>query len=354
MPAFGGAFQRRDAHILQFHRITYSRSYLCVSVEYRMLKLNIKDQPKWDEHRSGWKFVLRCLEGFHDESGPLFDGLVDRTFGFNATELQKNGRIPYNKEWLGFIHSSVSLCPFMANYVSLDSILSSPAFLTSLKSCVGIFTLSEYLAAYIRDRVPAPLTVVSLKHPTEFPAINFDINKFRQSKKVVHIGSWLRRITSFLKLNAGPIKRILLLNPATLKLMREEILFYNDYNFDLNDIEMWQHISDQEYDNLLGEAIVFIHLCDSSATNTIIECIARNTPILINRAKPMAEYLGDDYPYYYSCLEEANEKLGDEGLIQKTAEYLADFPGKRELTGDFFVDSFLRSSIIQDLMHRQR
>jgi len=134
--------------------------------------------------------------------------------------------------------------------------------------------------------------------------------------------------------------------------MKEEIHFYNDYNFDLNGIEMWQHISDQEYDDLLSEAVVFIHLCDSSATNTIIECIARNTPILVNRSKPIVEYLGDAYPYYYSCLEEANEKLRNDDLIQETAEYLANFPGKKELTGDFFVDSFLKSSIIRDLMDR--
>ena len=314
-----------------------------------MVKLKIRDQTKWEEHRSGWKFALSCLETFNDESGILFDGMLDKNFGYRAVEKKRIGIIPYREDWIGFIHSSVSLCPFMSKNTTIDSILESAEFLQSLEFCKGIFTLSEYLAEYVREKLAFAATVVSLKHPTEFPPVNFDIDKFLAGKKVVHIGNWLRRITSFFKLDGRSFKKILLLNPRTLGYLAQEMIFYNTGNSDLSDIEMWPHLSDQEYDNLLSESIVFIHLCDSSATNTVIECIVRNTPILVNRSKPVEEYLGNDYPFYYSCLEEANEKLQNEDLIRVTYEYLANFSGKQELTEHYFLHAFMNSRIIQNL-----
>lgn len=314
-----------------------------------MIKLKLGNQLKWEHHRSGWRFALRCLEKFNDESGILFDGNIDDSFGFSAEEKKSAGLIPYRENWIGFIHSSVTLCPFMKNYPTLDTILECREFLQSLPFCKGIFTLSEYLAEYIKARLPIAVTVASLKHPTEFTSVNFNIDKFLDDKKVVHIGSWLRKISSFLKLNGHSYKRILLLNPATLRSLREELRFGMDLNFDFNNIEMWQHLSDGQYDNLLGEAIVFIDLCDNSASNTIIECIVRNTPILINRSKPVEEYLGEDYPFYYSDLDEADEKLQNEKLIRVVHEYLMCYQGKLELTDHHFVNSFVSSRIIQDL-----
>jgi hypothetical protein len=292
---------------------------------------------------------LSCLEPFNDESGILFDGWLDNTFGYSVDEKKKAEIIPYKESWVGFIHSSVSLCPFMNGYATIDTIIRSPEFIASLGSCKGIFTLSEYLAAYVRDKLPPEIKVVSLKHPTEFSSVKFDIDRFLAERKVVHIGGWLRKITSFLRLKGGSVKKILLLSHGTLRSLREEMIFYRDVQWDLSGIDARPRLSDQDYDDLLGESIVFIHLCDSSATNTIIECIVRNTPILVNHSAPVAEYLGSDYPFYYSCIEEADEKLQNEGLIRSTHEYLLNFSGKEELTGHHFLHTFENSCIMREL-----
>ena len=47
------------------------------------------------------------------------------------------------------------------------------------------------------------------------------------------------------------------------------------------DVILMDRASDEEYDKLLSENIIFVELYDSSANNLVIECIARNTPILI-------------------------------------------------------------------------
>ena len=54
----------------------------------------------------------------------------------------------------------------------------------------------------------------------------------------------------------------------------------------------------------LVSSIVFIKLIEASAVNTLIECIMRHTPIVINRLPPIVELLGKDYPLYYDEIEE--------------------------------------------------
>ena len=77
--------------------------------------------------------------------------------------------------------------------------------------------------------------------------------------------------------------------------------------------------------------------------------MARGTPLLVNRLEPVTEYLGKDYPLYYTTLEEASQKLSDIALIKKTAEYLKQFPGRKEITAGHFMQAFMDSEIIRSL-----
>ena len=52
--------------------------------------------------------------------------------------------------------------------------------------------------------------------------------------------------------------------------------------------------------------IAFLDLYDSSVNNAVIECIVRNTPVLVNKIPPIVELLGPNYPFYFNDL---NEKL---------------------------------------------
>ena len=64
-------------------------------------------------------------------------------------------------------------------------------------------------------------------------------------------------------------------------------------------MEIIEHLDNDKYDELLSENIVCIHLVDASAVNTLIECIVRNTPIIVNRHPAVVELLGPWYPLYY-------------------------------------------------------
>ena len=90
-----------------------------------------------------------------------------------------------------------------------------------------------------------------------------------------------------------------------------------------------------EYDTLLSKNIVFINLFDASANNTIVECIIRNTPIIVNKLPAIVEYLGNDYPLYFNTLNDVNDILENKKLIFKAHKYLVNL-NKEEYSFDFF------------------
>jgi hypothetical protein len=110
---------------------------------------------------------------------------------------------------------------------------------------------------------------------------------------------------------------------------------------DTNSVEMYYTKTVQEYDELLSKNIVFINLYDASANNAILECIIRNTPILVNKVGGVVEYLGPDYPLYYNNLNEIH------GLLNKVTlahEYLKNMD-KSEFTMEFFYKKLMNSLI---------
>jgi hypothetical protein len=90
----------------------------------------------------------------------------------------------------------------------------------------------------------------------------------------------------------------------------------------------------REYDELLEKNIVFIELIDASANNTILECIIRNTPVIVNKLEAVVEYLGEDYPLYFEKLEDIPFLLTNEKIIE-THKYLYNL-NKKEYYIDYF------------------
>ncbi len=106
-------------------------------------------------------------------------------------------------------------------------------------------------------------------------------------------------------------------------------------------VDILPTLSDADYDTLLSKNIVFLKLFDASAVNTIIECIVRNTPVLVNRLPATEEYLGRDYPFFYNTLIEAAEKAIAVQAIYKTTVYLSK-KDKRPFEGATFMETLLQ------------
>jgi hypothetical protein len=74
-------------------------------------------------------------------------------------------------------------------------------------------------------------------------------------------------------------------------------------------VEKITNLDNDAYDLLLTKHVVFLDLVDCSAANTVIECIVRNTVIVVNRHPALEELLGATYPGFYDSMYEATTIL---------------------------------------------
>ena len=104
----------------------------------------------------------------------------------------------------------------------------------------------------------------------------------------------------------------------------------------LNSVTAVQKLSNDEYDNVLSSSIVFLDLIDASAVNTLIECLVRNTPVLVNRHPAVEAVLGCMYPFFFDNIVEASSKATNFDLVLETHIYLKSLP-KNNLSVDSFI-----------------
>ena len=104
-----------------------------------------------------------------------------------------------------------------------------------------------------------------------------------------------------------------------------------------NDIEIMEYVENDVYDQLLTKNIVFLNLVDGSAINTLLECLVRNTPIVINRHPAVIEILGENYPLLYDDISTIGAMLRLPNIIFETHLYL-----KKIDKSPFHIDFFLK------------
>ncbi|MEI8379566.1 MAG: glycosyltransferase family 1 protein [Planctomycetota bacterium] len=311
------------------------------------LDIDPSRQPEF-RHRSGWAFAIDALAPLHNPGGVLLDSFIERTFSWAESNELARGRIPYEVPWVGFVHNPPTIPDWHDTRSSPRAILNRDSFRQSLPYCRGLLTLSEHLGRWLSTRVPVP--VCSLIHPTEIPEVRFSPDRFAQEKNpvVVQVGWWLRRVQSIFQLQSGRFRKVLL---AVENRYLEEML--RRQKFELSEVErnsvtLVPFLSNDDYDRLLSRSVVFCHLFDSSANNVIVECIARNTPILVNRLPAVEEYLGRDYPLFFESLHEASAILADSHRILEAYHHLSTLP-KDQFSQSTFRESLVRSRIYQGL-----
>lgn len=353
-----------------------------------LFNINYMDQIDYSgAHRSGWQFVYNNINDLHNESSDLYlDLYLDRTFHWNKDINKELGIIPYKHNWVGFVHHTFDTTFSQYNNHNL---LKNPEFIQSLETCKGLFVLSntlrlQFLKEFEKCKISVP--VFSIVHPTEIPVPQFSFNKFlaNTDKRIINIGGWLRNIYTFynlslpkstftntlLKKQTFTIRKVALKGhsmdnyfPTTniSQLLQEFLItlnvdenpsqnasqdcsdnfnfisinnnwfqqFYNQTKNICDSVDILDKLDNNEYDKLLTENIVFIHLIDASAVNTLIECIVRNTPIIINNHPAVVELLGKNYPLYFTSTndyiqinKQVSNLLSNTNNIKKAYTYM--------------------------------
>jgi len=305
-------------------------------------KFRVGSLTAWSHHRSGWDPCGRILQQLTRPDGGVL--LVD------SVERLIKDSIVLDQPWVGFVHKAV-LAPahFETLYgdkrdSSLAAMIATDVWRRNLDRCRGLFCLSEHLRTYLQPLVSCPVDVVA--HATSFDCPQFDFEAFhrREHKALLLIGHWLRRFQSFYDLSADGFRKCLL------KCQNEQL--YQRLRRVLRDngsVEVWSWQPARAYDRLLSRSVVFLDLIDASANNSVIECLARNTPLLVNRHPAVVEYLGQDYPLYFDDLAQAERLLNIDDL-RRGHLYLCQARAlKSRIRFESFLDAVVQSPIYQSL-----
>ena len=296
------------------------------------------------EHRGGWNSIIESLfqtKFLNDHSSFVFLDMIEKYF------LWESNKTPIYKKWSGFVHCTPFTPPYL-EIVNISKLFTNPVFIESLDNCHSIFTLSNYLTNYIERefaKLKKNTKIYTLKHPSDTNNIVlFDIDRYEQnpSKKLLQIGQQLRKITSIYLLHDIVHEKIWLTGTKNMQkcyqLLKNECEYLN-ITINNEHVKMYYAETFEEYDNLLSENIVFVDFFDAAANNTIIECIARNTPIICKKLEGVVEYLGVDYPLYFEKLDQVKYLLTIEN-IEKAYIYLKNMD-KREFEMDYFLKKVL-------------
>jgi hypothetical protein len=233
----------------------------------------------------------------------------------------------------------------------------NPGFLREKENLRILITMSEYYKKYITHHflLPENTTVETLYHPLEITETKnmFNLEKYmeNENKELFIIGWWLRRYDRFLNLSCK--KCILIkglegnhINEYIVKNIRNIIHSGNNsqYNgankYELSQYEIqilktkyntyiYDYLENEKYDTLFHKNIIFLDVYNSAANNIVLECIMNNTPLLVNNNVSIVEYLGENYPFYFTNYEDAERKGNDLELIIKTHNYLKNMDKTR-------------------------
>lgn len=324
-------------------------------------------------HRSGWPFVMRGLMCLHaGRSGraghegqprrPLFlDTMVDRTFHWERAAKLATGAVPYRRPWIGIVHHTFDE-RFPNNCAAL---FRDAAFVASLATCRCLIALSVYLAKRLRAALDeigfSSVEVSSLMHPTETPEDGgfarwtreaFEANRER---RLVQVGTWMREDWALRDLDLG--RDALCLRKTALRVHankgkgkdhalghapmpaededEEEDEQDRDAEDDVDELFL---LSASAYDDLLSENVVFLKLADCSAVNTVLECVVRATPLIVDRHPALEEVLGATYPGFYDDLPGASSLANDFESVLAMHAHLAALPPDRLHVSTFVQD----------------
>lgn len=295
-------------------------------------KLSLVRPRTFDYHRSGWAYVLEALQPLLKPGGVALDPFIEATFCWDLQTNLTTGELPYRRDWVAILHNPPGI-PHWHDFDSApQSIFSQPAWRESLPWCRGIYVFSETMRCWTAQRTDLP--VEAIIHPTEPAELEFTLERFLANpvRRIIQVGSWLRRLHSIALLKVSTLRKTLLSpRPAPdprldFLLRREAAHDPQARNTDWSSVEIVAFQTHHDYDRLLSENLVFLDLYDTVVNNTVIECIVRRTPVLCNRLPSLVEYLGSDYPLFFSDLKEAAATAEDRSLIEKAHRHLAKIP----------------------------
>lgn len=285
-------------------------------------------------HRAGWPSLLKCLSKAADNTGILF---VDSA----EIHLRAKQCKPITEPWVGIwhlpplrnIHPAV-----MKECVNKNELFEEYSHRTnaqvSLSNLQAFITLSDYATGFQHQSLPYHASGHTLRYPHE-PVVQHSRNR---PKYLLHNGTFLKNsaiLHHFVKPYDSQTKLVIFTEGSTSPKHYQFFKKFFDQRCVYEDVEFSDRVTDMEYDSILRDSMVVMEYMDCSASTTIVECMACNVPIVVNRHPAVVEYLGTDYPLLYDSYEEIPYLITQ---WRNAVEYLRSMD-KTELQASHFIDS---------------
>jgi hypothetical protein len=301
-------------------------------------RLRLDKHIYWPHHRGGWRHVVELIyEHLHAPDGIRFVSAIEDELFVKGQHYDG----PLTEPWVGFIHQMPRQ---YLNFPDLERLIRMDDWKKSMAHCRGLWTLTDYQKNFLLDN-DVPVPVAKVYYPMDAEVEQFSFDKFLRNprRRLLFIGEFLRRYQPFFDLHAPGFEKTLLRSgDVDINVLKQKVV-ENDSVSSLHSVD------DATYDRLLAENIVFLNLFDAGAVTTVIECVVRGTPILVNKVGGVSEYLGEDYPLYYETLEEATAKLGDLDLLERTAARMRQDLLREKLTDEHFLYALQNTSVYREL-----
>ena len=288
-----------------------SKSYI-----YRYTLLS--DYHVHTNHRSGWKNLIQnCLskniitQDINHQNIGLVDSMEDYFLYSNNPTI--------TTPWIGIIHFTNDLPRF------LDKQSITPMYNAckhSLHTCKAIIALSKYSENQIKKIFPS-ISTYCIKHPIEKINKKFKLDAFLNNEKhsIIQLGLQYSKVSTIYTIKA-PNKKIWLPGLKNKNLCIDIVnielsMIGYDKNSGFNNVIIKYTTNYSEYDTLLLNNIIIIPLWNASANNSVLECIEMNIPAFVSRLPATVEYLGDNYPMFYSDIGEVEEIINNKLLLEE-------------------------------------
>jgi hypothetical protein len=303
----------------------------------------------YGQHRNSFNTIIGHLEPLHKgEDGVLFLPFIERYFvwGDADGEASSENPRPIDRNWVGILHSPFDAPPWFEPSISPENIFRTPLWQDSLPRCRGLITLSKDLEEDLRLYYP-DLPTHSLLHPTSFEGKKFDMDAYLRRPRVVQAGDWLRKLQAIYQLETPNHEKVMLFKLWTRAFMEREVKAIGDFRNE--SVEEKEFVSNEEYDDLLSSSVVLCLLYASAANNLVLECLVRNTPIIINPLPSVIEYLGQDYPFYARDIIQARALLENTNAIIECSKYMKSHISRLHLSYKSFQESLAHSQLYSSL-----
>ena len=283
------------------------------------------------------KKSIKKISGVAIPSHPLLNHLLS-PLSLEGGEVEcvpqvVNGEKPL-EPWIGFVHTVDNM-----SHLSLNS------------SCKGLITFSSHAKEYLNLLDPN-IPVLSLSYPASaswvFSWEAFAANKDRQLVQAG--GRAALQVASFYSV-ASPFRKTWIGSQDDFNGLISDFRKRGEIPHDLESV-IPMHADFASLEDKLGSCldknIAFFNVQKGCAYNTIlIQCIIAGTPMVINRCPMTEEYLGAEYPLFYSDLDEVMGLLSDDTL--KEAHLYLRRIGKERFGGQAFVRALINSLLYRSL-----